>query len=365
MVIFTSVPFSPTLKTICYEDKIWFSCPDLLRIMRRSAMNAWEKANLSEYIKTISYIKASGKTGTQKFITTFGLTKLLTHADDSYITKWFTDTVFPALNSEPEKKVTPAARPEDPFAEKWDEIKAKHPLHKFMTYKNSTLGTLRATKKNGEAWFSADDIFYILHIRFPKNVIGKLPAAGKKVMNFGRTFSSVLMLNETGVKSTAEFATFSLGEDLMGWLNSTVIPSINKEPDSSFDLPAVKDRNTLLEKRLEEARAKAKVVDMISNSESCFYIGELAKLLKQNGYDIGQRQLFERLREEGYLCKDKAHWNHPTQKAMKQNLFHISVRPYVAWNGASTTNSTVRVTGKGVVYFLDKYIGTAAGKEAA
>ena len=362
MIIFTSVPFSPSLKTISYENKRWFSCPDVMRILRRTAMNTWEKTTLAEHIKSIEYIKSSGKPGTQKFIDTYGLNKLLERANNNYVNKWFTDSVFPELKSAPTKTIHLTERPSDPFAEKWDEIMTNHPLHKFVSYHNPKLGNLRACRWDGKSWFCSDDICYILHIRFPKNALSKVPRKEKKIINFGRISSSTLMLSETGVNTVAEFATHTYAKALLDWMNADVIPAINKESDESFIIPVYRNKEEALKKRLEEARAKANIADMLSSSDTCFYIGDLAKMLTQTGFDIGQQKLFALLRDEGYLCKDKAHWNYPTQRSMNQGLFHISAKPYISWKGSTSIHRSVRVTGKGVVYFLDKYISS---REAA
>lgn len=86
-------------------------------------------------------------------------------------------------------------------------------------------------------------------------------------------------------------------------------------------------------------------------------IGELAKLLKQNGIDIGQKRLFAWMREHGYLIKSGSAKNMPTQRAMDMGLFEVKEGSYVAADGSNRTTRTTKVTGKGQQYFINKFLG--------
>lgn len=117
-------------------------------------------------------------------------------------------------------------------------------------------------------------------------------------------------------------------------------------------------RNRELENKVEEARPKVTFANAVADSESTCLVGELAKLLKQNGVNIGQNRLFKWLREHGYLTKRNA----PTQRSMEQGLFHVIERAVVRPDGASLTVSTTKVTGKGQLYFINLFLDR---KEAA
>lgn len=105
-----------------------------------------------------------------------------------------------------------------------------------------------------------------------------------------------------------------------------------------------------------EMKPKALFADAVSASKTSILVGDLAKLLKQNGYDTGATRLFKRLRDEGYLCKRKgSEWNMPTQKSMDLGLFEIKVSTHIDGNGVNITTRTPKITGKGQIYFVNKF----------
>lgn len=112
------------------------------------------------------------------------------------------------------------------------------------------------------------------------------------------------------------------------------------------------------DKRIEEMRPKEIFADAVSVSKTDILIGDLAKLIKQNGHDIGQKRLFAWLREKGYLIKRKGlDWNMPTQKAMEMKLFRVKETVVTHSDGHTTISKTTKVTGKGQVYFVNKFLG--------
>lgn len=114
------------------------------------------------------------------------------------------------------------------------------------------------------------------------------------------------------------------------------------------------------DKRIEEMRPKEIFADAVSVSKTDILIGDLAKLIKQNGHDIGQKRLFAWLREKGYLIKRKGlDWNMPTQKAMEMRLFRVKETVVTHADGHTTVSKTTKVTGKGQVYFVNKFLATS------
>nr|UVY58199.1 MAG: antirepressor protein KilAC domain [Bacteriophage sp.] len=112
-----------------------------------------------------------------------------------------------------------------------------------------------------------------------------------------------------------------------------------------------------LEAQIEADRPKVLFADAVSASKSSCLIGELAKILKQNGIDIGQNKLFQRLRSNGYLISRRGDsWNQPTQKSMQLKLFELKVTNINHADGHTTTNTTTKVTGKGQQYFVNKFL---------
>lgn len=113
-----------------------------------------------------------------------------------------------------------------------------------------------------------------------------------------------------------------------------------------------------LEARVEEMRPKELFADAVSASKSSILVGDLAKLLKQNGVDIGQKRLFSWMRENGYLIKQHgASWNMPTQNSMNKGLFEVKETTITHSDGHISISKTVKVTGKGQVYFINKLMG--------
>ncbi|TGE65557.1 oxidoreductase [Weissella confusa] len=109
---------------------------------------------------------------------------------------------------------------------------------------------------------------------------------------------------------------------------------------------------------IAEMTPKALFADAVSASQSSILIGELAKLLKQNGVDMGQNRLFGYLRENGYLVKRQgSDRNMPTQKSMELGLFEIKEHNHINSNGVNVTTKTPKVTGKGQQYFINKFLG--------
>lgn len=110
-----------------------------------------------------------------------------------------------------------------------------------------------------------------------------------------------------------------------------------------------------LNKQIVEMRPKALFADAVSTSKESILIGQLAKLIKQNGYEIGQNRLFQWLRENGYLIKGGSRYNQPTQKAMDLGLFEVKERTVTNPDGSIRITLTTKVTGKGQIYFVNKF----------
>ena len=110
------------------------------------------------------------------------------------------------------------------------------------------------------------------------------------------------------------------------------------------------------DKKITELTPKALFADAVSASNTSILIGEMAKLLKQNGVEIGQRRLFEKLRSEGFLMKNGSSKNMPTQRAMELGLFEIKEGSYIDSSGNNIVTRTPKITGKGQVFFVNRYL---------
>lgn len=110
------------------------------------------------------------------------------------------------------------------------------------------------------------------------------------------------------------------------------------------------------DKRIEEMRPKEIFADAVTASKTSILVGGLAKLIKQQGIDIGQKRLFAWMRENGFLIKSGTEKNMPTQRAMDMKLFEVKEGSFVDGNGVNRITRTTKVTGKGQVYFVNKFL---------
>lgn len=122
----------------------------------------------------------------------------------------------------------------------------------------------------------------------------------------------------------------------------------------------LKSRNSLLEKKIEEDKPKTIFADAVSTSKTSILVGDLAKLICQNGYQIGQKRLFDWLRSNGYLMKHGSSKNMPQQRYVEQGLFEIKESNVQNPDGSVRTTRTTKVTGKGQIYFVNKFIKEGA-----
>lgn len=128
----------------------------------------------------------------------------------------------------------------------------------------------------------------------------------------------------------------------------------------------IKSHNIRLEAKIEEDKPKVLFAEAVAASKTSILIGELAKLLKQNGVEIGQNRLFEWMRGNGYLISRKgSDYNMPMQRYMEMGLFEIKESTSVNGDGSIKTNKTPKVTGKGQAYFINKFLGQATDKHSA
>lgn len=126
----------------------------------------------------------------------------------------------------------------------------------------------------------------------------------------------------------------------------------------------IEEEKVWLEEKVKQDKPKVLFADSVSASEDTILIGDLAKFLRQNGIDIGQNRLFERLRNEGFLHRTGTRWNTPTQKAMDMGLFEVQERVIQKPDGSPILSQTTKVTGKGQLYFINRYLRQEEVKEA-
>ena len=204
-----------------------------------------------------------------------------------------------------------------------------------------------------------------------------------KITNSDVTNNHIRKLNNAGENFLTESGVYKLvfksrkpnAERFTDWVTDEVLPSIRKHGMYAVDdlindpglaikafmaLKEEKTRNKMLQADNERMRPKEIFADAVATSQTSILIGDLAKLLKQNGVETGQKRFFEWLRENGYLIKRKgADWNMPTQKAMERGLFEVKESAVNNPDGSVRINKTTKVTGKGQQYFINKFLGTS------
>lgn len=145
------------------------------------------------------------------------------------------------------------------------------------------------------------------------------------------------------------------------YMTPETIEQVLLSPDTLIKLATTlkeeQEKRKALESKVEIDRPKVLFADAVSTSKTAILVGDMAKLLKQNGVDIGQKRLFQWLRDNGYLIKQQgASWNMPTQYSMDMGLFEVKETTITHSDGHISISKTVKVTGKGQVYFINKFL---------
>lgn len=243
-------------------------------------------------------------------------------------------------------------------------------------FNNAEFGEVRIFDKNGEPWFVGRDVCNILGYANSSDALAKrVDTEDKGVANCDTLGGNqnLTIINESGLYSLILSSKLPNAKRFKHWVTSEILPSIRKHgmyatdelinnPDVFIqvlqELKAERERKAALEAQAEVNRPKIIFADAVAASHNSILIGDLAKLIKQNGVDIGQKRLFEWLRNNGYLMKSGASYNLPTQKSMELKLFEIKERTINNPDGSIRTTKTTKVTGKGQQYFINKLLST-------
>ena len=248
-------------------------------------------------------------------------------------------------------------------------------MNEIKIFENPEFGAVRTLEKDNEMWFVGKDVARALGYAKPLNAVAVHVEEDDSLKqgltdSLGRT-QETIVINESGVYSLIFASKLSSAKRFKHWVTSVILPSIRKtggyiagqETMSDADLMAkallVAQRQIeQRDKQITEMQPKALFADSVCASSTSILIGELAKILKQNGVDTGQKRLFAWLRENGYLIRRKgADYNMPTQRAMEMGLFEIKETVVSHADGHTSINKTPKITGKGQVYFVNKLCG--------
>lgn len=272
-------------------------------------------------------------------------------------------------------------------------------LSEIKIFENPDFGEVRTVEVNGEPWFIGRDICAAFGDTNSRRSLARVDEADKSTVgitdSLGRSQNAII-INESGLYSllfsmqpqkanhdgVTDAYPIEIQERLeklrkfKRWVTSEVLPSIRKrgaymtdeiihkalaEPDFliqlATELKEEREKSRQLETKIEQDKPLIIFAGAVQTAQTSILIGDLAKILKQNGVNIGQKRLFEWLRQNGYLIKSGNSRNMPTQKAMELKLFEVKESTINNPDGSIRITKTTKVTGKGQTYFINKFLG--------
>lgn len=245
-------------------------------------------------------------------------------------------------------------------------------------FRGASLRTL--TDEAGEPWFVLKDCMSILDLGNPTETVKMFDkdefSTTEVIDSIGRR-QQTYIISEPGLYRLVMKSRKPEAKEFQRWVTHEVLPQIRRtggyipatdaDDDMTILAKAVMIGKRTMEqqqrkiaeqqRRIVELEPKARFADAVAASDDTCLIGELAKMLLQNGIPVGQNRLFRLLRAEGYLGKSGSNRNMPTQRAMELGLFRIKETTVTHADGHTTVSRTPKVTGKGQRYFIDRYRG--------
>ena len=250
-------------------------------------------------------------------------------------------------------------------------------MNELTIFKNDRFGEIRTMVKDGEPLFIAADVCKALEIDRTQTRRLDKDEKGMYLIHTLGGDQEITAVTESGLYSLVLGSRKPEAHEFKRWITHEVIPTIRKtggyvNNDDLFIntyLPnadkatRVMFQSTLqtvrnLNAKIDADRPKVLFADAVSTSRTSILVGELAKLLKQNGIDIGQNRLFDWLRDSGYLIKRQGtDYNMPTQYSMERGWFEIKETSVVHSDGHTSVSKTPKITGKGQEYFINLFLG--------
>jgi anti-repressor protein len=252
-------------------------------------------------------------------------------------------------------------------------------MNELQVFKNSQFGNLEILTFEGKEWFPAIQVAEILGYANPRDAISR-HTKNKGVVNHDVLSNGGVQrkkfIDEGNLYRLITRSKLPQADEFEEWVFEDVLPSIRKHglyatdnvientlnnPDYIINIlteyKKEKEHNLTLEQQIKDNKPKVLFADSVAGSENSILVGELAKLLKQNGVDVGQNRLFKWLRNNGYLIKKSGEsYNLPTQKSMDLEILDIKKRVINNPDGSSKITRTPKVTGKGQQYFINKFL---------
>lgn len=241
-------------------------------------------------------------------------------------------------------------------------------MNELQIFNNAMFGNVRIILQDNEPWFVAKDVCDCLEHTNTTMALQRLDDDERSKLNLGRQ-GEANVVNEYGLYSLVMSSRKPEAKEFKRWITHEVLPALRRTGSYSLNIPRTLpealrayadevEQHNKTKALVEAQRPKVLFADAVSSSVTDILIGDLAKLLNQNGHNIGQNRLFERLRNEGFLISRKGgSYNMPTQRAMELGLFRIKETAITHSDGRTSINKTPKVTGKGQLYFINRYAG--------
>ena len=252
-------------------------------------------------------------------------------------------------------------------------------MNEIQIFKSDSFGAVRTVEVEGTPYFVGKDVAEILGYSNTRDALARHVDDEDKntvVISDGIGNPNKTVINESGLYSLILSSKLPKAKKFKHWVTSEILPTIRKHgaymtdktleqaltsPDFLIQLATqLKEEQAqrkALEAKIEADKPKTIFADAVSVSKTSILVGELAKLLKQNGIDIGQNRLFAWLREKGYLISRKGtDYNMPTQRSMEMQLFEIKETSITHGDGHTSITKTPKVTGRGQIYFINLFL---------
>ena len=243
--------------------------------------------------------------------------------------------------------------------------------NEIRAFESAKFGTIRAINVDGEPWFVASDVAKALGYRMASDMTRRLDfdEKGTRSVRTPGGDQELSVINEGGLYNAVLGSKLEGAKAFKRWVTHEVLPAIRRdgayvasdgtEDDATLIARALIAAQRTIERNkreLDEMRPKALFADAVATSRTSILVGDLAKLLKQNGVDMGQNRLFQWLRDRGYLMKQGSSKNMPTQRSMDMGLFEVKERTINNPDGSVRITKTTKVTGKGQQYFINQFM---------
>lgn len=253
-------------------------------------------------------------------------------------------------------------------------------MHELKIFESPEFGTVRTVTINGEPWLVGKDVAEALGYSNTRDALDRhVDTEDKNTVanpDGKRGNPNMTIINESGLYALVMSSKLPTARRYRHWVTSEVLPSIRKhglyataetaerllsDPDFVIrlftEIKAEKEMRQQLEAEAAANAPKVLFADSVEASETSILVFDLAKLIRQNGVAIGGRRLFSWMRDNGYLVRRKgADYNMPTQKAMEMGLFEVKETVITHADGHISVNRTPKVTGRGQVYFINKFL---------